>query len=91
MQESRLLGIVLPSFPVLRAILDRTREKYSIPPVLPEDAQLSATLRAERTQEEWAAVLDDLERELDAEVFAFPPSLAHLIKRGFGYRFEAAA
>jgi len=80
--ESRLLGIVLPSFPVLRAILDRIREKYDIPPVLPENAQLIETLRAERSQEEWAAVLADLERELDAEVFAFPPQLAQLIQRG---------
>ncbi len=80
MQEFKLLGTLLPSMGALRKILERIREKYNIPPVLPEDEQLAETLRAERTPEEWRAVFADLEREIRAEIRIGPPELTKLLE-----------
>lgn len=80
MQESRLLGTWLPSTPVLHGILDKIRQKYNIPEVLPGNKQLAATLRAERTREEWQAVFDDLEREIRAEIQLLPPELDKMVQ-----------
>jgi hypothetical protein len=74
MQASKLLGTLLPSIPVMHAILEKIREKYNSPRVLPEHKQLAEILRAERTPEEWRAVFDDLQRKLQGTT----PSRARL-------------
>lgn len=80
MQESKLLGTLLPSMPAMHAILEKIRDKYNIPPVLPEDEQLAETLRAERTPEEWQAVFDDLEWDVRAEVPIVPSAPTNILE-----------
>ena len=52
MQESNLLGNLLPTIHELYELIKAIREKYNIPLILPDDAQLAVTLAEERTTDE---------------------------------------
>jgi hypothetical protein len=75
MNVSKLLNKLLPSSEVVNTILGKIKDKYNIPEVLPENAQLAETLLAERTPDEWRTILEDLENELRVELQLLPPDL----------------
>ena len=66
--EFRLLGISIPALPEILDILLPIMKKYNIPKILPENKELSKTVIAERTQEEWAVIRDEIEIKLREKI-----------------------
>jgi hypothetical protein len=44
MKEAELLGKILPSHPDIFPIIENIREKYKIPPINPEDSDITQLL-----------------------------------------------
>jgi hypothetical protein len=79
--EARLLGITIPAIPEIIDILLPILKKYNIPKILPENKELSKTVIAERTQEEWVIIRDEIEFNLREKITILSPELIHFYKR----------
>src|SRR5271157_4517157 len=80
--QKTLLDTLLPSTDVLRGILDRIREKYNIPEVMPENEQLAELLQSNDFYD-WKAIRDDLEKELRKELQLLLPQELPMLFQGF--------
>lgn len=65
MKESELLGKLLPGHPDIFPIIQNIREKYQIPPIDPENSDITDLLITEY-EIDWEAVKQDIEKQVNA-------------------------
>lgn len=77
-KRAKLLGVAFPAIPEIVDTLKPLMEKYNIPLILPEDKELQRTVHAERTDEEWTVIKDEIETNLRKRFEFIPTGLRPL-------------
>jgi len=77
-KTARLLGIAFPAIPEIVDTLKPIMDKYNIPLILSENKELQKTVRAERTDEEWIVIRDEIETNLRKRFEFIPTGLRPL-------------
>ena len=72
---AKLLGIRILGNQEILDILLPIMNKYQIPKILSENQELSETVLAERTPEEWMSIQDEIEHQLRERMNIIPPQL----------------